>query len=138
MKVLNFKTKSFRKIPNPFYNLNNYMDNSEMYIMICDIKDIPKDIPMETNPRKQKLLQQLPKKIRASLLNGKSNNFYLLNRGLTISAKSVKYDNKNDLVTIEFQDDEVHGDIDVTDIVSILNLFNIDKYPDKNENPIIS
>ena len=80
----------------------------------------------------------MPKKIRASLLNGKRNNFYLLNRGLTISAKSVKYDNKNDLVTIEFQDDEVHGDIDVTDIVSILNLFNIDKYPDKNENPIIS
>ena len=78
----------------------------------------------------------MPKKIRASLLNGKSNNFYLLNRELTISAKSVKYDNKNDLVTIEFQDDEVHGDIDVTDIVSILNLFNIDKYPDKNENPI--
>ena len=31
MKVLNFKTKSFRKIPNPFYSLNNYMDNSEMY-----------------------------------------------------------------------------------------------------------
>ena len=30
MKVLNFKTKSFRKSPNPFYNLNNYMDNSEM------------------------------------------------------------------------------------------------------------
>ncbi len=62
----------------------------------------------------------------------------MLNRELTISAKSVKYDNKNDLVTIEFQDDEVHGDIDVTDIVSILNLFNIDKYSDKNENPIIS
>lgn len=62
----------------------------------------------------------------------------MLNRGLTISAKSVKYDNKNDLVTIGFQDDEVHGDIDVTDIVSILNLFNIDKYPDKNENSIIS
>lgn len=61
MKVLNFKTKSFRKIPNPFYNLNNYMDNSEMYIMICDIKDILKDIPMETNPREQNLLQQLQK-----------------------------------------------------------------------------
>ena len=25
-----------------------------MYIMICDIKDNPKDIPMETNPREQK------------------------------------------------------------------------------------
>lgn len=71
-------------------------------------------------------------------LNERSNNFYLLNIGLTISAKSVKYDNKNDLATIEFEDDEVHGDIDVTDIVSILKLFNIDTYPNKNENPIIS
>ena len=62
MKVLNFKTKSFRKSPNPFYNLNNYMDNSEMYIMICDIKDIPKDIPMETNPREQKLTTAVAKK----------------------------------------------------------------------------
>lgn len=224
MKVLNFKTKSFRKIPNPFYNLNNYMDNSEMYIMICDVKEIPKDIPMETNPREQNLNTGVAKKIKASLTNERSNNFYLLNRGLTISAKSVKYDNKNDLVTIEFENDEVHGDIDgghtyriileeqenldyeeqfvkievltgvedmfqelaaarntsvqvqdksiaelenrfdiikksissepyfeeiyfkendkgeidVADILSILNLFNIDRYPNKNENPIIS
>ena len=224
MKVLNFKTKSFRKIPNPFYNLENYMDNSEMYVMICDVKDIPKDIPMETNPREQNLNTGVAKKIKAALINKNTNNFYLLNRGLTISAKSVKYDNKNDLVTVEFEDDEVHGnidgghtykiilgeqenldygeqfvkieiltgvedmfqelaaarntsvqvqdksiaeledrfdiikqavgtepymdniyfkendkgDIDVTDIVSILNLFNIDKYPNKSENPIIS
>lgn len=112
MKKLNLKTKSFRKIPNPFYNIDNYMDNSEMYIMICDVKDIPKDIPMDTNPREQKLTTAVAKKIRASLINEGSNNFYLLNRGLTISAKSVKYDNKNDLVTIEFEDKEVHGDID--------------------------
>ena len=46
MKVLNFKTKSFRKIPNPFYNSENSSDSSEMYIMICDVKDVPKDIPM--------------------------------------------------------------------------------------------
>lgn len=224
MEILNFKTKSFRKIPNPFYNLDNYMNNSEMYIMICDVKDIPKNIPMETNPREQKLTTAVAKKIRKSLINEKSNNFYLLNRGLTISAKTVKYDNKNDLVSIEFEDNDVHGDIDgghtykiileqqenldygeqfvkievltgvedifqelaaarntsvqvqdksiaeledrfdiikqaiegepylnniyfkenengeidVADIIAILNLFNIEKYPNKNENPIIS
>lgn len=224
MKILKFKTKSFRKIPNPFYNSDNFINNSEMYIMICDVKDIPKDIPMETNPREQKLNTAVAKKIRISLINERSNNFYLLNRGLTVSAKSVEYDNKNDLATIEFEDSNVHGDIDgghtykiileeqenldygeqfvkievltgvedifqelaaarntsvqvqdksiaelenrfniikraiekepyynniyfkenengdidVADIISILNLFNIDKYPDKNENPIVS
>ncbi len=55
MKTLTFKTKSFRKIPNPFYNIEGYMNEAEMYVMICDIKDIPKDIPMETNPREQNL-----------------------------------------------------------------------------------
>lgn len=224
MKSLTFKTKSFRKIPNPFYNFDSYMNNAEMYVMICDIKDIPKDIPMETNPREQNLNTGMAKKIRTSLINERSHNFYLLNRGLTISAKSVKYDNKNDLVTVEFEDLEVHGnidgghtykiileeqenldfgeqfvkleiltgvedifqelaaarntsvqvqdksiaelenrfniiknaivkepyshniyfrenekgEIDVADIIAILNLFNIDKYPNKNENPIIS
>ena len=224
MKILKFKTKSFRKVPNPFYNSDNFMNNSEMYIMICDVKDIPRDIPMETNPREQKLNTAVAKKIRASLINERSNNFYLLNRGLTISAKYIEYDNKNDLATIEFDDSNVHGDIDgghtykiileeqenldygeqfvkievltgvedifqelaaarntsvqvqdksiaelenrfniikraiekepyynniyfkenengdidVADIISILNLFNIDKYPDKNENPIVS
>lgn len=227
MKTLTFKTKSFRKIPNPFYNIEGYMNEAEMYVMICDIKDIPKDIPMETNPREQNLNTGVAKKIRASLINKRSHNFYLLNRGLTISAKSVKYDNKNDLVTVDFEDFEdfeVHGDIDgghtyriileeqenldygeqfvkleiltgvedmfqelaaarntsvqvqdksiaelenrfniikeaisnepyakniyfrenekgdidVADIIAILNLFNIAKYPNKSENPIIS
>ena len=36
-----------------------------MYIMICDIKDILKDIPMEANPREQKLTTVVAKKIRA-------------------------------------------------------------------------
>ena len=112
MKTLNFKTKSFRKVPNPFYNVEDYINSSEMYIMICDVKDIPNDIPMETNPREQKLTTGVAKKIRATLRNEKSHNFYLLNRGLTLSAKSVQYDNKTDIVTLEFEDLDVHGDID--------------------------
>ena len=63
MKSLTFKTKSFRKIPNPFYNFDSYMNNAEMYVMICDIKDIPKDIPMETNPREQNLNTGVAKKL---------------------------------------------------------------------------
>lgn len=224
MKVLKFKTKSFRKIPNPFLDAEHNGGNAEMYIMLCDVKDIPNDIPMDTNPREQKLTTGVAKKIRESLQNEESHTFHLLNRGLTLSAKTVIYDNKNDVAILEFEDFDVHGDIDgghtykiilsqqeqldygkqfvkvevltgvedffqdlaaarntsqqvqdksiaeleerfsiikeaiknekyakdiyykenengdidVTDIVSILNLFNIDKYPNKNENPIAS
>lgn len=223
MKI-NLKTKSFRKIPNPFYTLENSINSSEMYMLICDVKDVPKGIPMETNPREQRLTTAVAKKIRASLINEKAHTFYLLNRGLTLSAKSITYDNKNDIATLEFEDLDIHGnidgghtykiileeqenldygeqfvkievltgvedffqelasarntsvqvqdksiaelenrfdiiknsisnepylkniyfrenergEIDVADIIAILNLFNIEKYPNKSENPIIS
>ena len=224
MIKLNFKTKSFRKVPNPFYNSDDVTNTSEMYIMICDVKDIPNNIPMETNPRDQKLTTAVPKKIKKSLIEGRNHNFYLLNRGLTLSAKSVIYDNKNDVATLEFADFGIHGnidgghtykiilqeqdnldygeqfvkieiltgieeffqelasarntsvqvqdksiaelekrfniikeaiknekylddiyfkenekgEIDVNDVISIINMFNIDRYPNKNESPIVS
>ena len=37
-----------------------------------------------------------------------------------------------DINSIEFEDYNVLGYIDVSDVISILNLFNIDKYPNKN------
>lgn len=112
-KTLEFKTKSIRKIPNPFYmEKEGAILDCEMYIMICDVKDIPKDIPMETNPRQQKLTTGVVKKIRKSLLENSSQNFYLLNRGLLLSAASVVYNNKLDTVAVTFEDSEVHGDID--------------------------
>lgn len=224
MKTLTFKSKSFRKVPSPFYDSEEPMNLSEMYMIICDVKDVPREIPMGTNPREQKLTTGVAKKIRNSLTNQKAHNFYLLNRGLTLSAKSVEYDNKTDMVTLVFEDLEVHGnidgghtykiileeqddldfgeqfvkievltgiedmfqelaaarntsmqvqdksiaelekrfniikeaiqtepyfdniyfkendrgEIDVADILAILNLFNIEKYPNKNESPIIS
>ena len=53
-----------------------------MYILICDVKDLPLDIPMDTNPRMQNENTRVAKKIQASLTNHTERNFYLLNRGL--------------------------------------------------------
>lgn len=112
-QTLEFKTRSIRKIPNPFYmEKEGGILNCEMYIMICDVKDVPRDIPMETNPREQKLNTAVGKKIRKSLMETSNQNFYLLNRGLLLSAASVVYNNKLDTVTVKFEDSEVHGDID--------------------------
>lgn len=111
--TLKFKVSSFRKIPNPYINSENSGEKKpEMYMIICDVKNIPNDIPMKTNPREQKLTTNVANKIRESLTNHSELNFYLLNRGLLLSAKSITYDNVTSMVSIDFEDLDVHGDVD--------------------------
>ena len=111
--VLQFKTKSFRRIPNPYFmDSNGASKGPEMYVLICDVKDVPDDIPMGTNPREQKLTTNVAKKIKSCLQDTLNKNFYLLNRGILISAESVQYDNKNDVAKVYFSDLNVHGNVD--------------------------
>lgn len=111
-KELKFKVESFRKIPNPYLSKENGEKKAMMYIAICDVKNLPDDIPMETNPRKQKLTMGVPKKIKASLLDETYLDFYLLNRGLCISAADVTFNNYSNEMTVLFEDFEYHGDVD--------------------------
>lgn len=110
---LKFNVSSFRKIPNPYLRSENSGETKpEMYVLICDAKDIPDDIPMQTNPRMQKTTTNVAKKIQSSLVNHTERNFYLLNRGILISAKSVSYNNELNVVTVLFEDLTVHGNVD--------------------------
>jgi hypothetical protein len=109
---LKFKVSSFRKIPNPYYTLVDGDKTPEMYILICDIHDVPENIPMNTNPREQNLKTNVAKKIKDSLLEPAKLDFYLLNRGLLLSSDTVSYDNTNNIVTISFSDLDVHGNVD--------------------------
>ena len=111
-KVLKFKVQSFRRIPNPYSTAGDGDKNAEMCIAICDVKDIPDNIPMETNPREQKMTTNVVKRIKESLLNGEELNFYLLNRGILLSAKSVSYSQYTGKIEVTFEDAEVHGNVD--------------------------
>jgi len=111
-RTLTFKVQSFRRIPNPYIKSEEGEKCSEMYIAICDVKNVPDNIPMDTNPREQKMTTNVAKKIKASLLNTSEFDFYLLNRGLLLSAKSVSYSNYSNDMTISFEDFEVHGNVD--------------------------
>ena len=110
--VLTFKAQSFRRIPNPYLKSQEGEKGAEMYIAICDVKDIPDSFPMETNPREQKMTTNVAKKIKDSLLNTSELNFYLLNRGILLSAKDVSYSNYTNGITVVFEDNEVHGNVD--------------------------
>ncbi len=111
--ILKFKVSSFRKIPNPYIGSKNDIDKKpEMYELICDVLDVPDAIPMGTNPREQKLTTNVAKKIQTSLTNHVDLNFYLLNRGLLLSAESITYNNVSNECTIVFSDLDVHGNVD--------------------------
>lgn len=109
---LKIKVESFRKIPNPYLLKEEGEKRAMMYIAICDVKSLPDNIPMDTNPRKQKLTMGVPKKIKASLLDETYLDFYLLNRGLCISAAEVSFNNYSNEMTILFEDFDYHGDVD--------------------------
>lgn len=109
--TLTFKAQSFRKIPNPYLKKEEGDKKAEMYMAICDVKDLPDNFPMETNPREQKLTTFVAKKIKDSLL-GNELNFFLLNRGILLSAKGVSFNNYSNEITISFEDTDVHGNVD--------------------------
>lgn len=121
---LKFKVSSFRKIPNPYIKSDNVGETKpEMYVLICDVKDLPQDIPMGTNPRMQNENTKVAKKIQTSLTNHTERNFYLLNRGILLSAKSVSYNNEENVVTVLFEDLSVHGNVDGGHTYTIIKDF---------------
>ena len=64
----------------------------------------------EINVRDPKDSGYVPNQIRQSLLEQES--FFLINRGLAISAESVHHDNKTDTLQIVVSDKDVHGLMD--------------------------
>lgn len=110
--TLKFKVESFRQIPNPYLTKEDGEKGPMMYIAICDVKNLPTSIPMETNPREQKLTTGVAKKIQASVLDPTNLDFYLLNRGILLSTESVSFNNYNNEMTLNFEDLELHGCVD--------------------------
>lgn len=110
--ILKFKIESFRKIPNPYVNKEEGNKNAEMYVAIVDVKELPDNFPMGTNPREQNLKKMVPRKIKETLLSPDELDFFLLNRGLLLSVKSAVFNNYSNELSLEFTDLDVHGNID--------------------------
>lgn len=104
--TVTFKVSSFVEVGDP---LNN---DTHSYHMFVDVVDVPNNIPMNTNPRNQNMKTATVRGIYQSLDDITNPIFHLVNRGITISAKTVKYDNKKKLVTVVFEDNKIHGNID--------------------------
>lgn len=121
MKKFTFKVQSFRRIPNPYLQTDaKETEVPQMFFAVCDVTSIPKNFPMETNPREQNLKTGVAKAIKESLKLEGERNFYLLNRGILLSAKSVTHDNSKSELTIIFDNEDVHGNVDGGHTYSII------------------
>lgn len=105
-KTFKIVGSTFRKLDDPFEN-----GESKKYVFYADIHEVPEGIPMATNPREQKLTSGVAKAIETSLCSN-DGYFHLKNRGIVISAQKVSFNNQTNEVTIVFDNDLSHGNID--------------------------
>ena len=113
MTKLVFPAKNFRKFDDPFESEDNFSGPTK-YRFYAHVKDIPEELLnwMDTNPRDQNLKTDTAKAIIASLENDAVPYFHLWNRGILISADSVTFDNRKNLVEINLDTPTLHGNID--------------------------
>lgn len=111
--LLKFKVKNVRRMPNPYGEMqeNSTIKAPEMFEVLVDVQNVPDNINLKTNPRFQNMKTKTVARIKEGLLTD-NNAFHILNRGMAISAKEVKFDNVNGEIMVLLEDFEVHGNID--------------------------
>ncbi len=80
--------------------------NLEHHLLVCSAKDLPVNIPLDPNPRRQKTDKSVYRQVRKSLLDESDLTFHLKNKGITIIADSVKYDGGKRLAEVFFAQDQ--------------------------------
>lgn len=85
----------------------NESSSETIYYRLADMKELPAGISWNVNPRRPKMTRNAAK----SLLNAAAKataGFYISNRGIVISAKSLSFNSNHSEVTIDIgdQDDE--------------------------------
>lgn len=86
-------------------------NNIRIIHALIRVTDLPNDIPLEPDPRVPKVKGPVTKRIFDSLISN-DGRFHLLNRGITISAKQVEFDNKNDVLKLQIPHGDAYGVID--------------------------
>src|SRR4030042_2146432 len=88
------KAEYSRRYPDP---LNKSSDgdplNIEHHILVSRAIDIPEGISKAPNPRVQRTDRGIYKEVRKSLDNTDDLSFHLKNKGVTVLAHHVEYDN---------------------------------------------
>lgn len=107
-KQLIFKVNSLRTLASP-YKRGEKDDSSyeTIYYLLVNMKDLPEAIPLDVNPRVPKMSTNVAKRLAKAVAEPETD-FYINNRGIVISAKSLTFNSGESEVTIDIgdQDDE--------------------------------
>ena len=112
MTKLKFKVNALRTLPSPYKSKNKDIDSLEtIYYLLVNMKDLPEKIPLDVNPRVPKMGTNVAKRLLNAVVEPETD-FYINNRGIVISAKSLVFNSSNSEVTIDIgnQDDDDEND----------------------------
>lgn len=98
--LLNFKIHALRTLASPYKTRENENICETIYYLLADMNDLPENIPLDVNPREQKMSSSVAKKLVAAV-SEPENDFYLNNRGIVISVKDLSFDSSKSTVTID-------------------------------------
>lgn len=106
-----FKVHALRTLSSP-YDKKKDKDESTLetlHYLLVNMKDIPADIPLDVNPREPKMTTNVAKKL-ISAVTEPETDFYLNNRGIVLSAKSLTFDTNTSEVTIDLGNQDLDAD----------------------------
>lgn len=95
------------------------------------IADLPLDLPLEVNPRNQNTHSRVAREIASGLLD-ETDVFHVLNRGMTITVLSAKYNNASEKLSLEFAGN-YYGVLDGGHTFSVIK-EQVEKHKDTPEN----
>ncbi|MGK2935906.1 MAG: AIPR family protein [Gemmatimonadaceae bacterium] len=106
MATLRFPTKQFRSLPSP-------TGTSKFGIYFTPAASLPRDLWdwREVNPREVNRRSKVYKDI-VGTLTGEPARFHERNRGLTIVAKDLSFDDKRQEAILQLENSSVHGVVD--------------------------
>ncbi|MDD5071860.1 MAG: AIPR family protein [Patescibacteria group bacterium] len=115
--LVRFPVLSFRKIESPYEVISepglHSIEGAKSYMIVVNIKDLPDEFKnwRKINPRDPNLNSGVSRKIAQTLENS-PDTFFFRNRGLTVLADRVCFDNQGNVVEIEFTDRAKNGLLD--------------------------
>lgn len=97
-----FKVHSLRTLLSPYARKNDKDESTleTLHYLLVNMKDLPTDMPLDVNPREPKMTTNVAK----SLINAVTEpetDFFINNRGIVLSAKSLTFDTSTAEVTID-------------------------------------
>lgn len=101
---LKFKVDTLRTMNSPYKKGEKEGKTVEtIYYLLVNMKDLPENISLDVNPRVPKMGTNVAKKLIWAVTEPETD-FYLNNRGIVISAKTLKFNSGNSEVTIDIGD----------------------------------